>query len=149
MKGKPASVIFVFDVPIQITRFVTRTHVFSAFVWATRRFTRSQVNIWYICVRDTPIHQVTSQLFAHLCWRHAGSLGHKSTFCTFVWATRRFTRSHVNILYICVGDTPVHQVTSEHLVHLCKRHAVSQSHKSTFGTRAWATRRSTRSHVNI
>ena len=102
----------LFDVPIGTIRFATRTYVFLS-----------------TCVGDTPIHQVTMQLFAHLCGRHADSPGHKSTCGTCVWATRRFTRSQANILYMCVGDTPIHKVTSQHLVRLCGRHADSPCHK--------------------
>ena len=58
---------------------------------------------------DSQCHKST---FGTLCGRHVGPLGHKSTCCSFVWATRRFARAQVNIVYICVGDTPVHKVTS-------------------------------------
>ena len=61
--------------------------------------------------------------FVPMCVRHADSQGHTATFCSFMLTTRRFTGSRRNIWYPCVDDTPIHQVTIQHLVHVCGRHA--------------------------
>ena len=116
---------------------------FCTFVGDAPNRQATRQHLVHLCVRraDSPSHKST---FGTLCWRHAGPPGRDSTFGTCVRATRRFTNSQVNILYMCVGDTPIHQVTSYHFVHLCKRHAGSPCHKSTFCTFVWATCRFTR-----
>ena len=77
---------------------------FGTRVWTTRRLTRSQLNIWYMCVDDTPNHKITTRQLVHVCGRHADPFGHNATFGTSVWTTRRFTKSQINILHMCVDD---------------------------------------------
>ena len=120
------------------------------------RFPTPQRNMLYTCVGDTPIHKATTQHLVNVCGRHGDPLGHnatfgthvwttrrftchKSGFCLFPWTTSRFTGSRRNIWYPCVDDTPIHNVTIQHLVQVCGRHAHSPGHNSTFGTRVWTT----------
>ena len=77
---------------------------FGTHVWAARRLTKSQFNIWYTCVDDSVIHRVATQHLVHVCGRHVDPPGHNATFGTGVRTTRRFTRSQINICYKCVDD---------------------------------------------
>ena len=78
---------------------------------------------------------VTICELVHVRGREAESMCQFASLGTRAWATRRFTRSQFNIWYTCANDTPIHRVTTQHLEHVCGRHADLPRHKPTFGTR--------------